>query len=163
MASQSRRQAIVTGFGAVCLGALPLVWGDVAAAQDTRLAKTAGGITVYVGVVRAEIVKGLGAAANEPPMHGGVPKGPHQYHIVAAVFDAASGARVADAAVQAQVSGIGLAGIRKKLEPMEIANTTSYGGFFDLPGRDVYTIRLTIERPAQPKPVDLEFKYDHRH
>jgi len=160
MASQSRRQAIVTG---LCLGALPLVWSDVAAAQDTRLSKTAGGMTVYVGVVRAEIVKGLGAAANEPPMHGGVPKGPHQYHIVAAVFDSASGARVADAAVQAQVSGIGLAGIRKKLEPMEIANTKSYGGFFDLPGRDVYTVRLTIERPGQSKSVDLEFKYDHRH
>jgi hypothetical protein len=121
-------------------------------------------MTVYLGVVPAEIVKGLGAAGNkEPPMHGRVPKGPHQYHIVAAVFDAAGGARVADAAVQAQVSGVGLAGIRKKLDPMEIANTTSYGGFFDLPGRDLYTIRLTIERPGQPKPVDLEFKYDHRH
>jgi len=45
---------------------------------------------------------------------------------------------------------------------MEIANTVSYGGFFDLPGRDLFTIRLTIERPGQPKPVNLEFKYDHR-
>lgn len=46
---------------------------------------------------------------------------------------------------------------------MEIANTTGYVGFLELPGRDLYTIRLTIERLGQPKPVDLEFKYDHRH
>lgn len=160
MASHSRRQAIAVVLGALCVGTLPLVWSDLAAAQDTRLSKTAGGMTVYVGVVPAEIVKGSG---KEPPMHGGVPRGAHQYHLVAAVFDAAGGARVADAAVNAQISGIGLSGEKKKLEPMEIANTTSYGGFFDLPGRDLYTIRLTIERPGQPRPVDMEFKYDHRH
>jgi hypothetical protein len=160
MASHSRRQAIAAVLGALCVGALPLVWSDVAAAQDTRLSKTAGGMTVYVGVVPAEIVQGLG---KEQPMHDGVPKGAHQYHLVAAVFDAAGGARVVDAAVNAQISGIGLSGEKKKLEPMQIANTTSYGGFFDLPGRDLYTIRLTIERPGQPRPVDMEFKYDHRH
>jgi hypothetical protein len=164
MVSHSRRQAIATVLGALCVGALPLVWSDVAAAQDAQLSKTAGGMTVYVGVVPAEIVKGLGAAGHEQgPMHGGVPKGAHQYHLVAAVFDAAGGARVADAVVNAQISGIGLSGEKKKLEPMQIANTTSYGGFFDLPGRDLYTIRLTIERPGQPRPVDMEFKYDHRH
>jgi hypothetical protein len=160
MVSHSRRQAIAVVLGALCVGTLPLVWSDLAAAQDAQLSKTAGGMTVYVGVVPAEIVKGLG---KEPPMHGGVPKGAHQYHLVAAVFDAAGGARVADAAVNAQISGIGLSGEKKKLEPMDIANTTSYGGFFDLPGRDLYTIRLTIGRPGQPRPVDMEFKYDHRH
>jgi hypothetical protein len=57
MASHSRRQAIAAVLGALCVGALPLVWSDVAAAQDTRLSKTAGGMTVYVGVVPAEIVQ----------------------------------------------------------------------------------------------------------
>jgi hypothetical protein len=45
---------------------------------------------------------------------------------------------------------------------MEIANTASYGGFFDLPGADFYTIRLTIQRPDRPQAVAVEFKYDHR-
>lgn len=164
MVSYSRRQAIAAVLGTLCVDALSLVWADVAAAQDTRQSKTAGGMTVYLGVVPAEIVKGLGAAGHERgPMHGRVPKGAHAYHIVAGVFDSASGARVADAAVKAQVSGIGLSGIKKNLDRMEIAGTTSYGGFFDLPGRDLYTIRLTIERPGQPTPVDMEFKYDHRY
>jgi hypothetical protein len=95
-------------------------------------------------------------------MHGRIPKGPHEYHVVAAVFDTASGARVSDAAVTAQVSGLGLSGTSKKLGPMEIAGTTTYGGFFNLPGRDRYTVKLTIERSVGAKPVVLEFKYDHR-
>lgn len=106
MVSHSRRQAIAVVLGALCVGTLPLVWSDLAAAQDAQLSKTAGGMTVYVGIVPAEIVKGLG---KELPMHGGVPKGAHQYHLVAAVFDAAGGARLADAAVNAQISGIGRA------------------------------------------------------
>ena len=62
--------------------------GGVLAAEDDQV-KTAGGVTVYLGVVPAEIVKGLAAGdATERPMHGGVPKGPREYHFVAAVFDA---------------------------------------------------------------------------
>jgi hypothetical protein len=95
-------------------------------------------------------------------MHGGAPKGPHDYHIVAAVFDAATGARISDAAVTAKVSGLTLSGTETRLEPMDIANTITYGGFVRLPGADLYAIRLTIQRPAVDRPVVLEFKYDHR-
>jgi hypothetical protein len=58
-------------------------------------------MTVYLGVVPAAQVKGQGVAM----MHGGAPKGPDAYHIVAAVFDAATGARISDATVTAKVSG----------------------------------------------------------
>ena len=135
--------------------------GGVFAAGSDQM-KAAGGVTVYLGVVPAEIVKGLPATGTrEQPMHGGVPKGPHEYHVVAAVFDAASGARISDAGVTAQISGIGLSGSKKQLEPMQIAGTTTYGGFFDLPGYDLYTVKLTVERSGA-SPVVLEFNYDHR-
>jgi hypothetical protein len=135
--------------------------GGVLAAEDDQV-KTAGGVTVYLGVVPAEIVKGLAAGdATERPMHGGIPKGPHEYHFVAAVFDATSGARVSDAVVTAEVSGLGLSGSKKKLEPMQIAGTTTYGGFFDLPGFDLYTVKLTVEHSGASSAV-LQFKYDHR-
>ena len=48
------------------------------------------------------------------------------------------------------------------LARMEIANTTTYGNFFNLPGADLYTIRLTIQRLGSQRPVVLDFKYDHR-
>jgi hypothetical protein len=146
--------------GALCVGALPLTRVDIALAQVTEQSKTAGGFRVYLGVVPAEIVKGLGAGSKEAPMHGGVPEGAHEYHVVAAVFDTATGARISDVVVTAEVSGLGLSGSRKKLEPMQIAGTTTYGGFFSLPGFDLYTVKLAIER-GMASPAVLEFKYRH--
>jgi hypothetical protein len=152
------RRATIALLAALCLAC---GLSDVAVAAEADQSKTAGGVTVYLGVVPAEIVKGLSAiGSTERPMHGGVPKGPHEYHFVAAVFDAGTGARVSDAVVTAEVSGLGLAGAKRKLEPMQISGTTTYGGFFDLPGFDLYTVNLTIERGASP--AVLQFKYDHR-
>ena len=45
---------------------------------------------------------------------------------------------------------------------MEIAGTITYGGFVNLPGRDLYTVRLTIERPSPARAIVVDFKYDHR-
>ena len=152
----------------IFLGILPaiilsaLLWASDPAAAQTGEPKTSGGLTVYLGVVPAEIVKGPSPHSAEKPMHGSIPRGAHEYHIVAAVFDAATNARVSDAAVTAQVSGLGLSGSTKKLEPMEIAGTTTYGVFFNLPGRDLYTVKLTVERPGGARPVTFQFKYDHR-
>lgn len=64
---------------AALLGGLWLASGltGVATAADTDLSKTAGGVTVYLGIVPAEIVKGLrSGSATERPMHGRIPRGP---------------------------------------------------------------------------------------
>lgn len=151
---------------AIAYGAL-LVLGTglthPAAAQD-NWSKAAGGISVYLGIVPAEIVKGPPTHSPVPPrpMHGRAPRGPHEVHVVAAVFDATSNARVADAVVTAQVSGLGLSGPKKTLEAMEINGTITYGAFFSLPGHDLYKVSLTIQRPGVPTPVRLDFNYDHR-
>ena len=146
-------------FVVLCVSFMP--WGRAATAEDAAY-KTAGGMAVYLGVVPAEIVKGHPSGHAERAMHGGAPPGRHQYHVIAAVFDAASGARVSNASVTAQVSGVGLSGSTKTLEPMEIAGTTTYGEFFNFPGRDLYTVRLTIQREGDSRAVVLDFKYDHR-
>jgi hypothetical protein len=131
------------------------------AAEDDQ-SKTVDGLALYLGVVPAEIVKGPSPHSAERPMHGRVPRGPHEYHVVVAIFDAASGARISDATVTVQISGLGLAGTKKKLDPMDIANTVTYGAFFDLPGLDLYIVRLTVERPGGDRPATVDFKYDHR-
>ena len=150
------------GFAFAMLSLLAVSCNSMAVAADDPPYKLAGGLAVYIGVVPAELVKGHPSQHAEKTMHGGAPIGAHQYHVVAAIFDATSGARVSDASITAQISGLSLSGTKKKLDPMEIASTLTYGAFFDLPGRDLYTIGLAIERPGQPKPVNLEFKYDHR-
>lgn len=126
------------------------------------LYQSSSGTEAYIGLVPAEITKVHAPTGREGAMHGGVPTGAHQYHLIAAVFDAKTGARITDAAVTAQVSGLGLAGPEKALEPMTIAGTITYGAYFDLPGPDLYTIVLTIKRPAPAQLVTLKFSYDHR-
>ena len=138
MPGLSRRIAVVA---AVLAGGTVATSATLAQTVDDYT-RTAGGLTVYLGVMPAAIVKG------QPTMHGGAPGGSHEYHLVAAIFDAASAARVSDATVIAKVSGLGLSGSEKALEPMNIEKTTTYGGFFHLPGADVYTIRLTVRRPG---------------
>lgn len=142
----------------VVLAAAVSAWSPARAEDDWF--KTAGGISAYIGVVPAEIVKGPPPHSAERPMHGGAPRGRHEYHVVAALYDAVSNARIVDATVTAQASGIGLSGSEKTLEPMKIAETVTYGGYFNLPA-DLYTIRLTVSRPGA-QAVVLDFKFDHR-
>ena len=126
------------------------------ARQFTENEKSAGGLTAYLDVMPAAIVKGY------QTMYGGTSDGPHEYHIVAAISDTASATLVSNATVLAKVSGLGLLGHEANLEPMKIADTTAYGAFVYLPSVDVYTIRLTIHRPGSQQPVILDFNYDHR-
>lgn len=141
---------------ATFLGGLP------ARAGAGGLYQKAGGLEAYIGFVPAEITKGHAPTQPDKPMHDGVPRGSHQYHLVAAIFDATTGDRISDASVTAQVSGLGLAGPEKALEPMSIAGTITYGAYFELPGFDRYRVVLSIKRAGVTKPVALVFNYKHR-
>lgn len=141
-------------FVAVVLG-----WSPVQAGSGGET-KSAGGLTVYLGVVAAEIFKGPESYWVEPPMHGGSPNGPHEHHIVVAIYDTASNTRITDATVTAKVSGLGLSGPEKTLEPMKTGDVTTYGAFFNLTD-DLYTIRVTVRRSGA-QPVVLDFNFDHR-
>jgi hypothetical protein len=114
--------------------------------------KTAGGLAVYLGVLPAAMIQGP-----EEAMHGGVPTGRDSYHIVVAVFDATTGARIEDAVVEARVAELGVAGVTRQLEPMLIADTVTYGSYFELSGDADYRIYLSITRPGSAVPVRVEF------
>lgn len=128
-------------------------------AADSGQSKTVSGLTLFLGVVPAEVIRGHPKAHPERQAHGGPPSGAHAYHLVVAIFDAESGARVEDAKAWARVSSLGLAGPHRRLEPMRIADTTTYGNYFDLPGKGPYRIVVDVERPEGT--VSVEFAYDH--
>lgn len=159
-----RRKPIRRGklFAVICSVGLvaTFVMHSVAAlAMDTGQTKTEHGLTAYLGVIPAEIVKAHPKEHPEAIAHGGPPSGAHEYHLIVAIFDAASGERIADAKVFARVSSLGLAGPQKTLEPMTIANTVTYGNYFALPDKGSYTIDLDIEQPAGA--VKMKFVYEH--
>ena len=134
--------------------AIALLVATPAASQSTNdFVRTADGMTIYFGVLPGAMVKG------HAKMRSGAP---NEYHVVVAIYEAATGARVSDASVTAQMSGLALAGATQSLERMEIAGTITYGGFFRLPGRDLYTVKVAIERTGSTRPVTAEFAYDLR-
>jgi hypothetical protein len=136
---------------------------NAAIAGETEQSKAAGGLIVYLGVLPAEVSKGPPAhvlLSKGPHAYDILSKSPHEYEIVASIFDA-SGTRVSDAVVTAQVSGLGSSGDEEQLGSMQIAGSAAYGGFVDLPESDLYTVSLAVKRPGAA-PVLLEFKYDHR-
>jgi hypothetical protein len=126
------------------------------AAGDCR---TVDGYAIYLGVVPAAIAQGHPPEHPERKMHGGAPRGRRQHHVMVAVFDAATGARIDDAVVTATVGEPGLAPVRRRLEPMAIAGAMSYGNYFALSPPGPYRIELQIVRPDAVRPTVATFTY----
>jgi hypothetical protein len=122
---------------------------------------TLGNVVIYIGLLPAEMIRGHPAEHPEATMHGGVPKGVGVYHVVIALFNAKTGERITNAELTARVSEIGLAGQEKKLQPMEIAGTVTYGNYFPMVGAGPFRINVTIHVPGQPQ--DLKAVFEHRH
>jgi hypothetical protein len=122
-----------------------LAFGRAGLGSDADQAQTAGGVTVYLGVVPAAVIRAHPGVHVEPGAHGGAPAGRHEYHVLVALFDAATGARIEDAKVTAQVSEIGFVGQRRTMEPMKIAGTVTYGNYFGLPSKGPYRIGVEVE------------------
>ncbi len=119
----------------------------------------ADGLLVYLGVVPAAVVRGHSPSHAESAMHDGAPAGRDDYHLLVAIFDAASGTRVTDASVTARVHGLGHVGQSDvRLEPMTIAGAASFGGFVSLRSPDTYSITIGIARPALA-PTQVRFTY----
>lgn len=131
-------------------------------AADSSQHKVVHGVAIYLGVFPAEMILGHPRAHTEAEMHGGVPAGQHQYHVVVALFDNATGKRITGARVKANVSEIGLSGVQKKLEPMLIAGTVSYGNYFNMPATsNPYRINVRIELPGMADAIEAQFDYQH--
>lgn len=132
------------------------------AAQADDGYQAAGGLAVYLGVVPASVVRGHPLGHTEGTMHGGADPGSHEQHLVVAVFDAVTGARIENAQVAASIEGLGHVGRQRvELEPMAIAGTITYGGFIKLPGNDQYRIQVDITVPGRSGSVTLEFASEH--
>lgn len=149
--------SILFGLLVAILGVLPMT----SYASDNSRHRMVEGVNIYLGIFPAELIQGDDMQHPESEMHGGVPAGGHRYHVTVALFDAATGKRITDAQVRANVSELGLSGTEKKLEPMTIADTISYGSYFRMSATNIYRIRVKIRRPGVAQAVETEFEYSH--
>lgn len=143
---------------ALALALFPMV---VVSASAAGPGKTVDGMEIFYGVVPAQVVAKL-ADKHDPAMHGKKWLSTGSHHLVISLSDAKTGARIDDAVVTATVTPLGMAPAEKRLEPMLINQTTTYGNFFDFPASGApFRISLKITRPAIPthNPAVAEFEY----
>ena len=119
-------------------------------AQDEGHAHVIDGVAVYLGVIPAELISnGYAKQSAEHQMHGGVPSGDHWHHVMVVIYDDATGQRIANASVVAQVWSpevVNLPIQKKPLEPMSIAGADAYGNYFHMPGTGTYLVKVEIDR-----------------
>ncbi|VCJ27921.1 hypothetical protein [Burkholderia pseudomallei] len=114
---------------------------------------------VYYGFVPSTAAGAHPASHAEAAMHGGVPGSRNSYHLTVALFDHATQKRITDAQVTAAVGEIGLGETRRKLEPMTIDGTVTYGAYFKLGGTGPYRVRIEARRPDRAGKVPVQFEY----
>lgn len=131
----------------------------VAIAAEKGSPTVVQGVAIYLGVVPAEMILGYSKEHTEMQMHGGMPHGSNKYHVVIALFDDATGKRITGAQLKATVAQVGMSGQMKLLEPMQIANTESYGNWFTLPEPGTYRIRLEISGIKDRSKIVTELDY----
>jgi hypothetical protein len=102
------------------------------------------GLRFDYGVVQGGTVREHPSDHPERAMHQGVPVAPDSYHVVLALFDAKTGARIEDADVSLEFSGPGhgVGRVVMPLEPMKEVGDLTYGGYVSLPEPAKY--RLTF-------------------
>lgn len=131
-------------------------------AADSNQHKIVNGVAIYLGMLPAEMILGHPKPHTEAEMHGGVPAGNYQYHVMVVLFDNVSGKRITGAKVSARVQELSLAGTQKKLEPMLIAGTVTYGNYFNMSANaNPYRIHVLIELPGTPGVTEATFEYRH--
>lgn len=121
--------------------------------------KTVDGMDIYYGVVPAEVIRKQ-TEKHDPKMHRRRWLHTGSHHLAVALFDAKTGQRITDATVDATVTPLGLAPTERRLEPMLIDQTTTYGNFFDFPpSSSPFRIVLNIKRLNPPAHSVAEFEY----
>jgi hypothetical protein len=115
------------------------------------------GVTLYWGLVPAAVVADKHALAE---LHGGPPRGGGQvHHLVVALYDSASGRRIEDAVVRAQISEVGVVDEPAKyLLPMKVNDQASYGQVFGVAKDGPYRFRLWVRLPSRTD--EIEFRFD---
>jgi hypothetical protein len=119
------------------------------------------GIAIYYATIPAEIIRGHPKEHPEATMHGGPPRSPHAYHVMAALFDAQNHQRITDAEVTAIVAEVGFTGEYKRLEKFTVADAVTFGNFFEMQPNVGYRIKITVKTPGSKEEAHVVYQFKH--
>jgi hypothetical protein len=112
------------------------------------------GVTLRWKLELADIVADKRALAE---LHGGPPTGGGQaHHLVVALHDSATGRRIEDAVVRAQLSETGIVDEPAKyLLPMKVNDQASYGQVFGVAKDGPYRFRVWVRLPQRTEEIEF--------
>ena len=132
------------------------------AARSDGRHKVVAGTAIELGIVSAESIRAQHPKPDaETAMHGGIPTAKGYYHVNISLRDAATNSEIKDAEVEVRVANPVTGSEAKKLEPMAIRNTLTYGNYFRMPGKDPYTIVVQVLRPGVSQAIEAKFDFRH--
>ncbi len=153
-----RRSYVRVAFG-LALAAVVMLFVGTALADHSSGYKAADGLTVYYAVIPAAVLGAYPKDSPEAIAHGSIPRGKNAHHLMVAVFEGKSMARITDARVAVRVRETGLGWAKKRLEPMMLYNASTYCNFFTFDNYGLYTIVIEVRRPGSSEVVTTEFEY----
>jgi len=150
------KAAINHMFNPARASAKPKAKAEPAAASDPSH-KSIAGMEIYLGVLPAESLRTRHAGSDaENKLYGGIPSGSGYFLVNVTLRDSGTKAEIKDAQVRARVANL-MSGATKALEPATINNSVSYGNYFQMPGKDAYTVTLQIRKPGAARAIEARF------
>lgn len=118
------------------------------------LHKSVEGMEVFLGVVTAETMRARAAA--DSAAKAKIPGGKGYFYVSVVLQDSGTKAEIKDAQVEARVANL-MSGETRKLEPATVNKRLSYGSYFQMPGKDPYTVTLKVLKAGSAGPVEVKF------
>jgi cytochrome c5 len=154
------KAAITYMFNPVVASSKPKPKAGPAAASDPSH-KTIEGMEVYLGILPAESLRTRHAGSDaEKKMYGGIPSGAGYFFVNVTLRDSGSKTEIKDAQIEARVANL-MTGETRKLEAATINNSVIYGSYFQMPGKDPYTVTLQIRKPGAARAIEARFDLKH--
>ncbi len=158
------RNAVIYMFnqGTAPAGGATAAAPSVPAPRSDATHKVVAGTAIELGVVSAESLRAQHPKPDaESTMHGGIPTGSGFFHVNISLRDTATNDTIKDAEVEVRVANPVTGSETKKLDPIAIGGTPSYGNYFRMPGKEPYTIVVQVSRPGVPRLIEARFAYRH--
>lgn len=153
-----RAWKFVAGGIALALAATPSTAGVVDGV------KTVDDLKVYLGVVPAALVRGHKAELMTA-VHGGLPANSiHNMHLLVAVFNKDTGARLRGIRVVARIHGTNQNRWSVALKPMTVNGALTFGGYTNLGAEEDVMISVDVIRPSRSprhRMTTAQFEYNH--
>ena len=142
--------------------ALTAAYGVVSTAAETfTYRESAGEFSVYLAVMPGELVSGPRPAPDPGATPFQPPAARDTHHVMVTIFEARSGRRLTNAAVEARVAALGFSGVKKPLANALVIGEQVYAALFPMQGRGPFRVDVGFQLPEWKRSERATFYFTH--